>query len=171
MLLYSGGEQSYSKWKKIWWVSTAYFGETKYIYLSNTWGKGWWRGCVGGGKCCEENETGRWLCEVSRRRGRDEQEVNIKLGSEQNHLFLCFCFCFLALLELSPLITASKLVIVQSTAYVRLLWKGCRGTLSSTIPQSQPQSVQFPLRDDLCQISVHWFASLFLGASDSTQSG
>lgn len=170
MLLYSGGEQSYSKWTKIWWVSTAYFGETKYIYLSNTWGKGWWRGCVGG-KCCEENETGRWLCEVSRRRGHDEQEVNIKLGSEQNHLFLCFCFCFLALLELSPLITASKLVIVQSTAYVRLLWKGCRGTLSSTIPQSQPQSVQFPLRDDLCQISVHWFASLFLGASDSTQSG
>lgn len=75
----------------------------------------------------EENETRRWLGEVSRRRGRDEQEVNIKLGLEQNHLFLCFCFCFLALLELIPLISASKLVIVQSTAYVRLLWKGCRG--------------------------------------------
>lgn len=82
-------------------------------------------------------------------RGRDEQEVNIKLRSEQNHLFLCFCFCFLALLELIPLISASKLVIVQSTAYVRLLWKACRGITSSTLPQSQPQSALLPLRDDL----------------------
>lgn len=120
----------------------------KKIVLSNTWGKGWCRGWVGASSC-EENEIRRLLCEVSRRRGRDEHEVNIKLGLEQNHLFLCFCFCSLALLELIPLISASKLVIVQSTAYVRLLWKGCRGKTSSTLPQSQPQSVQLPLRDDL----------------------
>lgn len=107
-------------------------------------GGGW-----AGRRSCEENDLRRRLCEVSRRRGRDEQEVNIKLGSEQNHLFLCFCFCFLALLALVPLISASKLVIVQSTAYVRLLWKACRGRTSSTLPQSQPQSAQLPLRDDL----------------------
>lgn len=155
MLLYSGGEQSYSKWKKnLVSFNCIFWGNKIYLFVKHMRERLVERVC-GGEKCCEENETGRWLCEVSRRRGRDEQEVNIKLGSEQNHLFLCFCFCFLALLELSPLITASKLVIVQSTAYVRLLWKGCRGTLSSTIPQSQPQSVQFPLRDDLCQISVH----------------
>lgn len=97
----------------------------------------------------KRNEIRRRLGEVSRRRGSDELEVNIKLGLEQNHLFLCFCCCFLALLELIPLISASKLVIVQSIAYVRLLWKDCRGITSSTLPQSQPQSVQRPLREDL----------------------
>lgn len=108
---------------------------------------------MGGGEQGEEvvkrNEIRIRLGEVSRRRGSDELEVNIKLGLEQNHLFLCFCCCFLALLELIPLISASKLVIVQSTAYVRLLWKDCRGITSSTLPQSQPQSVQLPLREDL----------------------
>lgn len=85
--------------------------------------------------CCSEtaNEkvfvVGCWVkgygdmrsCKVGRQSGCDKQEVNIKLGLEENHLFLCFCFCFLALLELIPLISASKPIIVQSAAYVRLL--------------------------------------------------
>lgn len=73
---------------------------------------------------------------MGRRGVRDELEVNIRLGLEQNHLFLCFCCCFLAVLVLLALITASKLVIVQSAAYVRLLWKSCRGITGSTLPQS-----------------------------------
>lgn len=121
-------------------------------------------GCMGGGECGKHREIRRWQGDVSRRRGRDELEVSIKLGLEQNHLLLCFCCCFLALLELVPLISASKLVIVQSAAYVRLLWKSCRGITGSTLPQSLPQSVRLPPREDLVS-NVCPMICIFIGRS------
>lgn len=90
-------------------------------------------------------------------------EVNVKLGSEQNHLFFCFSFCFLTLLERVPLISASKLVIEQNAAYVRLLRESCSGVTSSTLPQSWPQSAVLPLWDDLVSNFYPLICILFLG--------
>lgn len=75
---------------------------------------------VGGREeCGKVKEISSVLAKWVRRGVRDELEVNIRLDLEQNHLFLCFSCCFLAVLELLALISASKLVIVQSAAYVR----------------------------------------------------
>lgn len=128
----STDEMNFHIW---WWWTSSTRGFVSLWHPLD--GSKWYEKSVGGCEECEKvteissvvaKWVGRGVC--------DEVEVNIRLGLELNHLFLCFCCCFLAVLKLVALISASKLVIVQSAAYVRLLWKSCRGITGSTLPQS-----------------------------------
>lgn len=120
----------------------------------NICGKRRWRRCLCGGERKQGSmKKTRWIRrrrrEVSRRRGLDEQEVNSAQGLEHNHWLFYLCLCFVALLELIALISALQPVIVQCSAYVRLLWRGCRAISGSTPPQCQPQSVRIRPREAL----------------------